>query len=120
MPAWTRVAIDAWTSSAGLSAGHAFRPMRKGDHLDRRATRMTEQAVWVVVQRYGTPLGLNIAPHDLRRTFAKLALKAQARLEQIQVTLGHASIQTTQRYLGTELDLHDAPGDRLPLRLGMA
>lgn len=43
-----------------------------------------------------------------RRTFVKLALKGQARFEQIQVTLGHATIQTTQRYLDTELDLHDA------------
>ncbi len=32
------------------------------------------------------------APHDCRRTFAKLALKGGARLEQIQLSLGHASI----------------------------
>ncbi len=117
MPGWTKVAIDAWTQATGLASGYLFRPMRKGDHLDRRADRLTEQAVWVVVSRYDEPLGLDIAPHDLRRTFAKLALKGQARVEQIQVALGHASIQTTQRYLGTELDLHDAPGDRVPLRL---
>jgi site-specific recombinase XerD len=55
--------------------------MRKGDHLDRRADRMTEQAVWVAVKRYDKPLGLDIAPHELRRTFANLALKGQARLE---------------------------------------
>ena len=39
-------------------------------------------------------------PHDLRRTFAKLAHQGQAPLEQIQLTLGHASIVTTERYLG--------------------
>ena len=50
-----------------------------------------------------------MAAHDCRRTFAKLALKGGARLEQIQLSLGHQSIQTTQRYPGVELDLQDAP-----------
>jgi site-specific recombinase XerD len=52
-----------------------------------------------------------------RRTFAKLALRGGARLEQIQLSLGHASIRTTERYLGVEQDLIDAPCDRLGLRL---
>ena len=58
-----------------------------------------------------------VAPHDLRRTFAKLAHKGRAALEQIQLSLGHASIRTTERYLGVEQDLTDAPCDRLGLRL---
>jgi len=36
------------------------------------------------------------APHDLRRTFAKLAHKGRAALEQIQLSLGHATILTTK------------------------
>jgi integrase len=58
-----------------------------------------------------------IAPHDLRRTFAKLAHKGGSGLDQIQLSLGHASIQTTETYLGVEQDLTDAPCDRLGLRL---
>jgi hypothetical protein len=58
--------------------------------------------------------------HAARRTFAKLALKGGARLEQIQLSLGHASIRTTERYLGVEQDLTDAPCDRLGLRLSEA
>jgi integrase len=27
MPAWVKVAIDAWTSAAGVAAGHIFRPV---------------------------------------------------------------------------------------------
>jgi hypothetical protein len=62
MPAWTKAAIDAWTQAVGLGgAGHIFRPMRKGDRLDRRAGRMSEQGVWVVVKRYDRPLGLDLA-----------------------------------------------------------
>jgi integrase len=58
-------------------------------------------------------LGLKIAPHDLRRTHAKLAYNGGSRLEQIQLALGHSSVQTTERYLGTEQDFGDAPCDRL-------
>ena len=37
----------------------------------------------------------DLAAHDLRRTFAKLAHKGGAGLDQIQLSLGHASIRTT-------------------------
>jgi site-specific recombinase XerD len=43
--------------------------------------------------------------------------QAGARLEQIQLSLGHQSIQTTQRYVGVELDLQDAPCHHLGLRM---
>ena len=62
----------------------------------------------------------NVAPwviHDLRRTFAKLAFKGGAKLDQIQLSLGHASIQTTERYLGVQQDLTDAPCDYLHLKV---
>ena len=76
---------------------------------------MTPQSVFETVVEYGGRIGLKITPHDLRRTFAKLAHQGQAALEQIQLSLGHASIQTTERYLGVRQDLHDAPCDRLGL-----
>ena len=43
-----------------------------------------------------------LAPHDLRRTCAKLCRKAGGDLEQIQLLLGHASVLSTERYLRTE------------------
>ncbi|MBV9358503.1 MAG: site-specific integrase [Chloroflexi bacterium] len=74
---------------------------------------LSTQAIADVVIAYAEPLGIEVAPHDCRRTFAKLALKGGARLEQIQLSLGHASIRTTERYLGVEQDLADAPCHRL-------
>lgn len=53
-------------------------------------------------------VGLDLKPHDLRRTYAKLSRAGGAPLEQIQVTLGHSSLSTTQRYLGTALEI--SPG----------
>ena len=51
---------------------------------------------------YARRVGLGkITPHDLRRTFAKLAHLGRAPLEQIQVSPGHTSIQTTKRCLGS-------------------
>ena len=76
---------------------------------------MRAQSVVETVVGYGRRIGVEITPHDLRRTFAKLAHQGRPPLEQIQLSLGHASIQTTERYLGVCQDLHDAPCDRLGL-----
>jgi integrase len=77
---------------------------------------MSAQSIYEVVAAYGGELGARLAPHDVRRTFAKLAHQGRAPLEQIQISLGHASIQTTERYLGVEQNLTDAPCDHLGLR----
>lgn len=115
IPSWCKAALDAWTTAASVSAGLMFRSMRRGDQLD--GDSLTAQAVRDVVHQYGAQLGYTVAAHDLRRTYAKLAHKGGAGLDQIQLSLGHASIETTERYLNVEQDLTDAPGDRLGLKL---
>ena len=57
----------------------------------------------------------NLAPHDLRRTCARLCHLAGGELEQIQFLLGHASVQTTERYLGCKQRLNQAVNDKLGL-----
>ena len=115
MPAWVKAAIDAWTTAAALTGGLVLRPVTKGGRvLD---APLTTQAVFYVVTGYAAEMDLDLAPHDLRRTYAKLAHQNGAALEQIQITLGHASIQTTERYLGVDLDLERGAGDYIPIRL---
>jgi len=116
MASWVKMALDNWTQSAGIIEGRIFRSFRKDDHLD--GDRMTSQAVWEVVTYYAGQLGFeNLAPHDLRRTYAKLAHKGGAAIEQISLNLGHSSSQVTEDYLGVDLDLADSPSDWLGLKL---
>jgi integrase len=62
--------------------------------------------VWYVVKTCCERAGLeHIAPHDLRRTCAKLCHTSGGEIEQIQFFLGHASVQTTERYLGCKQNL---------------
>ena len=117
MPSWAKAAIDEWTEAANFTEGRIFRRIHKGGYVN--GTEMSAQAVADVVREHAGRCGFGeLAAHDLRRTFAKLAHKGGAGLDQIQLSLGHASIKTTERYLGMEQDLVDAPCDRLGLRLG--
>lgn len=116
MPSWAKAAIDSWTYAAHIEEGFIFRRVNKGDHL--MGEKITEQAVYNIVSSYAEKLkNKGIAPHDLRRTFAKLAHKGGSPIDQIQLSLGHDSIQTTEKYLGVEQDLTDAPCDHLGLRI---
>lgn len=116
MPSWAKATIDAWKTAAHLEEGFVFRRVNKGDNL--MGESITPQAIRDIVNSYAEKLkNEGIAPHDLRRTFAKLAHKGGSPIDQIQLSLGHDSIQTTEKYLGVEQDLTDAPCDHLGLRI---
>jgi integrase len=118
MPTWVKVAIDAWTSAAGVVDGYVFRPVNRAGKA--QGGGLSEKVVWQLLQGYAAAAGVpGIAPHDLRRTCAKLCRAAGGELEQIQLLLGHASVQTTERYLGTKQDLVHAPNDGIKLRVAV-
>ena len=114
VPVPVKRVIDAWLGARiqNLSPGAPlFRSMRKGDILNGSA--MSSQAIYDLVRQYGKAIDVEIAAHDLRRTFAKLCNKGGAPLEAIGHALGHESLETTQRYFGLELDLDNAASDYL-------
>src|SRR5579862_5707348 len=117
MPTWVKVAIDAWTGPAVVGGGHVFRPLNRTGLVT--GERLGEKVVWQMLRAQAADLGIpGIAPHDLRRTCAKLCRAAGGELEQIQLLLGHASVPTTERYLGTRQDLVHPPNDGIKLRVG--
>jgi integrase len=109
VPSWVKDRIDTLLAAAGTHNGFVFRAIDKADHVVGRS--LTAQAIYEITRTHALRMGLRIAPHDLRRTFAKLTYAASAPVEQIQFTLGHTSITTTERYLGLSQDLRHAPGD---------
>jgi integrase len=113
LPPWAKTAIDEWTAGAKITAGLLFRAINKGGRVTGES--LSSQGVWRCVEEYSNRLKLNVSAHDLRRTHAKLAYQGGAALDQIQIALGHASLVTTERYLGTQQNLTDAPADYLHL-----
>ncbi|MGA7314942.1 MAG: tyrosine-type recombinase/integrase [Silvibacterium sp.] len=70
------------------------------------------------VKQYAKRIGIDhLAPHDLRRTCARLCHHAGGELEQIQFLLSHASVQTTERYIGCQQKLKEAVNDRFRILL---
>jgi integrase len=118
MPTWVKVAIDTWTTPAGIEDGYVFRAVSRGGQV--QGTVLSEKVVWQMLRPYAAAAGVpGIAPHDCRRTAAKLCRAAGGELEQIQMLLGHQSVQTTERYLGTKQDLVHAPNDGIKLRVAV-
>jgi site-specific recombinase XerD len=114
MPAWAKAALDHWTAEAGITSGNLFRAISQKGEMGEG---LTAQAVYLLVREYARLAGIAVAPHDLRRTFAKLAHRGHSPIEQIQLSLGHGSILTTERYLGVRQSLTDAPCDHLGIEL---
>jgi len=79
---------------------------------------MTAQVVRDVVKGYAEPIRrLELAVHDLRRTFAKRAHKGGAGLDHIQLTLGHTNIKPTEKHQESSQNLTDAHCNHLGLAL---
>jgi integrase len=75
MPTWTKVAVDAWTAAAGIASGPVFRPVNRGDQAQDAS--LNEKVIWQLLRPYANAAGVpGIAPHDCRRTCAKLCRAA--------------------------------------------
>jgi integrase len=111
VPSWSKQLVDAWLRHFGVSEGKVFRRVSKVGK--RQDAGVTANVVWYAVKRCVRQAGIaNLAPHDLRRTCARLCNDCSGELEQIRFLLGHASVQTTERYIGSKQKLQDAVNDR--------
>jgi integrase len=112
VPDWVKQTLDDWLIPAGVTGGRLFRRVCRAGRA--WGDGMTEKVVWHVVKEYAGKIGVpNLAPHDLRRSCARLCHTAGGELEQIQFLLGHVSVQTTEKYLGCKQRLRGAVNDQI-------
>jgi integrase len=114
IPIWVKQGIDAWTAAAKIDKGRLLLPLSKSGKIV--GDELGDWAIWSVVEQSSKQIGIeHFGAHDLRRTCAKLCRKNGGDLEQIKFLLGHSSIQTTERYLGSEQEIAVAVNDNLGL-----
>lgn len=104
-------ALDEWgllVSNTGLIA----RSIGKGGNIGGSLSTI---GIFKTVSRAGAIIGKpELAPHDLRRTYAQLGYEAGVPITQISKLLGHANVATTQRYLNLDLNLSTTVSDFIP------
>ena len=106
--------MSAWLGDYGHALGDdapAFVSVNRGGVVGEIPTNTS--TVGRLVATYGAAAGLapetgenRLSPHDLRRTAARTAFQRGANLVQVQEMLGHASPDTTAKYIGS----FDGPG----------
>jgi integrase/recombinase XerD len=97
-------ALDDWFSPSGramvVPAQWRSRDDAEAVFLNTRGGRLSRQAAWQVIKKYGRRAGIGdqLSPHALRHSCATHLLDHGADLRVVQEMLGHASISTTQIY----------------------
>lgn len=87
VPAWVKQTVDDWLAAARASDGRLFRCVCRTGTI--WGEEMTEKVVWHVVKQYAGKLGVSkLAPHDLRRSCARLCHSAGWRTGADSVLIG--------------------------------
>lgn len=109
------VVVQRWLDTVGITDGYVFRSLDRHGNIRQN---MTTRAVIQVVNRYRVVVDgdeLTLSPHDLRRTYAYLMYVGGMDLVSIQQNLGHASVDTTLKYIGKMDASRREPSETLPI-----
>ena len=68
---------------------------------DERLFQVTRDGLRVIVRRWGEKIGIKLSPHDFRRTFAVMAIKAGAPTRLVQIAGRWSDIRMVEYYTRT-------------------
>lgn len=111
-PETRKLMVKMWLGAVDVAA------MGKADEWDRRKVLLekkgvkatgrvwlgqrgplSENAIWWIVSAYGTRVGLDLTPHQLRHSFCKRLAERRVPIEVIAALAGHESIEVTRQYI---------------------
>lgn len=83
-----------------------FSPLDSSLFLNRSGTKLTRQAIFLLIQKYAQRVGIhkNISPHTIRHSFASHMIENGADIRTVQILLGHEDISTTEIYLQLRIE----------------
>ena len=91
VPDWVKDRIDAWTRAAGITTGTLLRSINKAGKI--WGTGFSPKVIWGVVKQKALDCEIpSLAPHDLRRTCARLCHQAGGELE-LAVALVNGAVE---------------------------
>jgi integrase len=106
----------AHAPSAGVTGGgKVARALGRGETRNI-LTSLSAVSIFKIVRKYGQMIGMpDLAPHDLRRTYAEIRRAAGEPITRISALLGHANSAVTEKHFNLELDLDNVRLDVIPL-----
>ena len=112
IPDLVKTGIDAWMAAAGITTGALFRSIKKAGRI--WGTDFSPRVFWDVVKQKAKDCQIpSLAPHDLRRTCARLCRQAGGELEQLQFLLEHVFVETEEDFgLQTTIPQHSQRSNR--------
>jgi integrase len=111
-PAWGL--LLAWADAASITEGPIFRPLSPSHSVQER--RMSPDTVYRTISLRSKEAKLpRISPHTLRHTHITLALRGGAKLEDVQLWVGHSDPKTTAGYYHAEEFIGNSPARLIDL-----
>lgn len=106
-----------WLEHRGWDRGPLLRAVNKHGSVSSKLG-MTSQAIYNVLKKRAGGAGVEVTPHDLRRTMIGEAFSSGFDIASIQALVGHASPATTSRYDRRPMDYRRAIMSELALNDG--